>query len=180
VTTEVVANHNHCHALTIMYFEVLRHYAIFQRLSSVEECVFVPLLMTNFTSENICKWRDVLARSLLPTPGDTYLQSLTPAAPVRSIHWPGVRRQRKDPQPIRQRRLPGGSYDDETIQFIRGTMRVRVDLPRPRTRFDRIMSLPVTKQIDTKALADGVQQFLSRHGFVQRQGRVHRRDMDRV
>src|SRR5205823_9429720 len=36
VTTEVVANHNHCHALTIMYFEVLRHYAIFQELSSAE------------------------------------------------------------------------------------------------------------------------------------------------
>ena len=46
VTTEVVANHNHCHALTIMYFEVLRHYAIYQELSGVEECVLVPFLLT--------------------------------------------------------------------------------------------------------------------------------------
>src|SRR5690606_37434040 len=75
VTSEVVANHNHCHALTMMYFEVLRHYAVYQKLSSVEECVFVPLLMTHFTTQNIFKWRDVLARFLLPTPSDTYLQS---------------------------------------------------------------------------------------------------------
>ncbi|MEN9867137.1 MAG: hypothetical protein RL748_2727, partial [Pseudomonadota bacterium] len=30
---EVVANHNHCHSMTMMYFEVLRHYAVFQELS---------------------------------------------------------------------------------------------------------------------------------------------------
>ena len=28
-STEVVANHNHCHSMTMMYFEVMRHYAIF-------------------------------------------------------------------------------------------------------------------------------------------------------
>jgi hypothetical protein len=52
-TTEVIANHNHCHAVTMMYFEVLRHYAIYQELTNVEECLFVPLLMTNFSTENI-------------------------------------------------------------------------------------------------------------------------------
>jgi hypothetical protein len=67
VTTDVVANHNHCHALTMMYFEVLRHYAIFQEMVAVEECVFVPLLMTNFSQDNIYKWSDVLARNLLRT-----------------------------------------------------------------------------------------------------------------
>jgi hypothetical protein len=164
VTSEVVANHNHCHALTMMYFEVLRHYAIFQRLSSVEECVFVPLLMTNFTAENICKWRDVLARSLLPMPTDAYLQSLS-ASTVYSASSP-------QPHPLARafdanERIvtnyanvdyPVGSYDGDPIEFIRGNMRIRVELPRPRTRFDRIMSLPVTKQIDAKALADAVQQ----------------------
>jgi hypothetical protein len=65
-TADVVANHNHCHALTMMYFEVLRHFAIYQELTAVEECVFVPLLMTNFTMENIQKWSDVLAKHLLP------------------------------------------------------------------------------------------------------------------
>ena len=77
VTSEVVANHNHCHSLTMMYFEVLRHYAIYQDLDYVEECLFVPLLMTDFTLENIYKWRDVLAVNLLPMPSETYLQPFT-------------------------------------------------------------------------------------------------------
>ena len=74
VTAEVIANHNHCHSLTMMYFEVLRHYAIYQELIHVEECLFIPLLMTDFTRENIFKWRDVLADALLPMPSETYLQ----------------------------------------------------------------------------------------------------------
>jgi hypothetical protein len=74
VTAEVVSNHNHCHSLTMMYFEVLRHYAIFQEISSVEECVFVPLLLTHFSTENIHKWKDVLAQNLLPIPSNTYLR----------------------------------------------------------------------------------------------------------
>src|SRR5258705_1401120 len=74
VTSEVVANHNHCHSLTMMYFEVLKHYAIYQELSEVEECLFIPLLMTEFTRDNVFKWRDVLATNLLPMPSETYLQ----------------------------------------------------------------------------------------------------------
>jgi hypothetical protein len=162
VTSEVVANHNHCHALTIMYFEVLRHYAIFQRLSSVEECVFVPLLMTNFTTENIYKWRDVLAKSLLPMPADTYLQSLSASTPYSPQQHPLVRAFDANERILTNYAnvdYPVGSYDDEPIQFIRGNLRIRVRLPRPRTRFDRIMSLPVTKQIDAQALSDAVQKF---------------------
>ena len=164
VTSEVVANHNHCHALTIMYFEVLRHYAIFQRLSSVEECVFVPLLMTNFTALNIYKWRDVLAQSLLPVPADTSVQSLSTAMPYSPRQHPLLRAfdaNERIQTGYANVDFPVGAYDDETIQFIRGSMRIRVELPRPRTRFDRIMSLPVTKQVDAAALAGAVKQFAS-------------------
>lgn len=160
-TSEMVANHNHCHALTMMYFEVLRHYAIFSELSSVEECVFVPLLMTNFTTQNIFKWRDVLARSLLPMPSETYLQT-TPYAPGEPRPHPLLRAfdaiERIKTQ-YANVDFPEGSYDDEVIQFIRGSMRIRVALPRPRTRFDRIMSLPIKKVVDTQALSQAVQKF---------------------
>lgn len=161
-TTEVVANHNHCHALTIMYFEVLRHYAIYQELSSVEECVFVPLLMTNFTTENIFKWRDVLATHLLPMPSDTYLQ------PYKIM---GMGRQHPllrgfDANERLKTRyanvdFPAGSYDDERINFIKGELNLRVNLQRPKTRYDRIMSLPVISKTTTTtnvggAIAGGV------------------------
>ena len=172
VTTEVVANHNHCHALTMMYFEVLRHYAIFQRLSSVEECVFVPLLMTNFTAENIDKWRDVLAQSLLPMPADTYLQSHvaspTPYSPQQHPLLRAFDANERIETDYANVDYPVGAYDDETIQFIRGTMRIRVELPRPRTRFDRIMSLPVTKQIDDeRRWPTPRQQFAARVAAMQ-------------
>src|SRR5262249_940022 len=162
VTSEVVANHNHCHALTIMYFEVLRHYAIFQRLSSVEECVFVPLLMTNFTTQNIYKWRDVLAKSLLPMPADTYMQSLSTTTPYSPQQHPLVRAFDANERILTNYAnvdYPVGSYDDEPIQFIRGNMRIRVELPRPRTRYDRIMSLPITKQVDSEALKQAVEKY---------------------
>jgi hypothetical protein len=161
VTSEVVANHNHCHALTIMYFEVLRHFAVFQRLSSVEECVFVPLLMTNFTAHNIHKWRDVLARFLLPMPAETYLQpfSFTPDSPRQHPLLKAFDANERIKTHYANVDYPEGSYDDERIQFVKGTMRLRVNLPRPRTRFDRILSLPITRQLDAKALAAASQDF---------------------
>ena len=155
VTAEVVANHNHCHALTMMYFEVLRHFAVFQELASVEECVFVPLLLTRFTTENIGKWRDVLAPALLPMPSDTYLQPHV-ALPNRGRQHPLLKAFDAD-QRLRTHYanvdFPAGAYDEERIQYIKGTVRLRVRLPRPRTRFDRILSFPVTKQFDAGAAA---------------------------
>src|SRR5581483_10019488 len=60
-TTETVANYNHCHAITVQYFEVLRHLLVRQRLVDVQECLFVPLLMSWFTSAKALRWRNALA-----------------------------------------------------------------------------------------------------------------------
>jgi hypothetical protein len=65
VTTEVVANHNHCHAITIQYFEVLRHFAIHQELSDVQECLFIPFMIEPFDRKKILRWRDILSSYLL-------------------------------------------------------------------------------------------------------------------
>jgi len=67
-TTEVIANHNHCHAVTIQYFEVLRHIAIKQELVDVQECLFIPLLMTPFDESKIQRWREHLAKNLIAPP----------------------------------------------------------------------------------------------------------------
>lgn len=140
-TTEVVANHNHCHALTMMYFEVLRHYAIYQELSNVEECVFVPLLMTDFSADNIFKWRDVLAAHLLYMPSETYLRHRG-----RGYVHPLLKgfdaneRIRTDYANVD---FPAGRYDEESIDFIQGELQLKTHLQRPRTRYDRIKALPV-------------------------------------
>lgn len=159
VTSEVVANHNHCHSLTIMYFEVLRHYAIFQELSAVEECVFVPFLLARFSPANVMAWRDVLAPALLPLPSETYLQPfLQPGGPGRAHPlvkaFDAVQRIRTG---YANTDVPAGSYDEEPIRFMKGTFDLRISLPRPKTRYDRIKSLPMvtrtTQEVDLAATA---------------------------
>jgi hypothetical protein len=141
-TTEVVANHNHCHSLTMMYFEVLRHYAIYQELTSVEECVFVPLLMTNFTKDNIFKWRDVLAPNLLPLPSNTYLPAVDGQHPLTRA-FDANERVLADWKNVE---FPDRTYADDTVKSIRGGLNLRVLLPRPKTRYDRILSLPLVEK----------------------------------
>lgn len=147
LTTEVVANHNHCHSLTMMYFEVLRHYAIYQELSHVEECLFVPLLMTDFTRENVFKWRDVLAKHLLPMPSETYLQ---PFAVVKSGRQHPLLRGFDAIDRIKTNYAnvdyPAGAYDEEIINFITGEIYIQTNLPRPKSKYDRIKSWPLEKK----------------------------------
>jgi len=64
-TAESVANYNHCHAITIQYFEVLRHFAVRNRLAHVQECLFVPLQMSSFDIEKSLRWRNTLEPHLL-------------------------------------------------------------------------------------------------------------------
>ena len=63
-TAESVANYNHCHAITIQYFEVLRHFAVRTRLAGVQECLFVPLQMEPFDLEKCLRWRNTLEKHL--------------------------------------------------------------------------------------------------------------------
>ncbi|MEO8770541.1 MAG: hypothetical protein ABI402_10665 [Ferruginibacter sp.] len=63
-TSESVANYNHCHAITIQYFEVLRHFAVRTRLAGVQECLFVPLQMTTFDIDKCLRWRNTLEKHL--------------------------------------------------------------------------------------------------------------------
>jgi Papain-like cysteine protease AvrRpt2 len=145
--TEVVANHNHCHALTMMYFEVLRHFAIYQELANVEECVFVPLLMTNFSVENIYKWADVLASHLMPMPSNTYLQPFSWVRRHPLIK--GFDANERIKTNYANVDFPVGRYCDENISSISGTLTIRADIPRPKTRFDRILSLPIIRKTVT-------------------------------
>ncbi|PTX57843.1 hypothetical protein C8N43_2516 [Litoreibacter ponti] len=60
VTTRVVANYNRMHALTVQYYEVLQVYALRTRVSKAERCLFVPLKVTEFSSDNLPQFREVL------------------------------------------------------------------------------------------------------------------------
>jgi hypothetical protein len=48
VVTKVITNHNHNHALTMQYWEVLRHYAVSSKVDDVQLVCFVPLEVVQF------------------------------------------------------------------------------------------------------------------------------------
>lgn len=63
-TSESIANYNHCHAITIQYFEVVRHFAIHNKFAGAQECLFIPLQITNFDIDKALRWRNTLERRL--------------------------------------------------------------------------------------------------------------------
>lgn len=76
VTTEVVANHNHCHAITMQYFEVLRHFVVEQELVNVQECLFIPLTMSPFDVKKAIRWQQTLKDYLRINPSSKKGKSL--------------------------------------------------------------------------------------------------------
>lgn len=63
VSTRVVTNYNHMHALSIQYYEVVQIYRVEVGISEVEKCLFIPMKLVDFTQSVIDKYRLVLARS---------------------------------------------------------------------------------------------------------------------
>ena len=114
VETDVVANHNHCHALTIQYFEVLRHFLVREELVNVRECVFVPLVMRHFDGAKALRWQQPLRRYLRDgslDPGFAALERV-------GSNWTGSN-------------LPTGRYVDEIVEDLEGELRVRMRIVRP-------------------------------------------------
>ena len=129
-----------------MHYEVLRHFAVYQELVDVEECVFIPFPLTKFAPDNISKWADVLVTRLLPLHSNTYVEpnhiyssgSRHPLAPA----FDALERVRTDWALVD---WPTGRYDEEMILWLQGEFQIRVNLPRPKTRYDMIKSFPVVR-----------------------------------
>lgn len=113
--TETVANYNRCHAMTVEYFEVLRHFVITHELADVRECLFVPLRMREFDAKKALRWQTPLVANLRD-------RSLLPAfTALRRIadKWEGWD-------------YPLGRYSTEAPQALVGELRISFVLPRPR------------------------------------------------
>lgn len=115
VTSEVVANYNHCHAQTVEYFEILKHYRVDQELASVKECLFVPLLMTRFDDLKALRWQDILQNRLRD-------RSLRPG--FEAIHR--IQTGYADAE------VPLGRYADELVTEMWGELRFEMQFARPR------------------------------------------------
>jgi hypothetical protein len=113
-TTEVIANHNHCHAVTVQYFEVLRHLRVDTKLADVQECLFVPLTMRPFDPDKVLRWRKELA----PAVHQPEFSGAFDAIQRVAAHW------QLSGEPL-------GRYADEHVEAIRGELRIMISVPIP-------------------------------------------------
>ena len=112
-TTEVIANHNRCHAMTLQYFEVLRHFAVQERLAGVKECLFVPLQMILFEDAKVLRWRDILT-------GACRKQSVRPGfESIWRLSSPATT-------------PPDRAFADDPIEEMSGKISIRVSIARPK------------------------------------------------
>jgi hypothetical protein len=132
VETETVANYNHCHALTIQYFEVLRHFKIRQRLADVRECLFIPLEMTTFDGKKALRWREVLSKYLLRDPFSRRLETRRLLFRSRNPLLKGFDAIERIENDYEGSDLPDGIYADETLDYLEGTIYLRFQLSRPK------------------------------------------------
>ena len=63
--TRRVANHNHCHALTIEYYEVLRHFRLRTQFMQRRYAVLIPFAVVAFTRDLALRFRTIIERALL-------------------------------------------------------------------------------------------------------------------
>ena len=124
VQTEVVANYNHCHSLTIQYFEVLRHLRVEQRLSGVQECLFVPLMLSPFDFQKILRWRESLEPAL---PGGFFTRLFGAHRGLRA-GFDAIERIEND---YEGSDLPEKRYADEDIEHLEGDLQIEFRIGPP-------------------------------------------------
>ena len=112
--TEVIKNNNHCHAMTVEYFEVLRHYAVEQELVDVQECLFVPMPMSLFDNKKVLRWKNTLQRSV-------YGRKLRRG-------FDAIERIEDD---YAHSDFPDGVYAEEMIEEFTGHFTITFELKRP-------------------------------------------------
>jgi hypothetical protein len=66
VSTRVLANYNHMHALTVQYYEVVQVHRVDLTLAKAERVVFIPVKLMDFTNEQLIRrFRGVLIGAAL-------------------------------------------------------------------------------------------------------------------
>lgn len=105
VSSRVVTNYNHMHALSVQYYEVVQIYRVSVALTRVEKCLFIPMALVDFRNPNLVRqFKDALrtaaidpdAAALLGTDLDT-VEVKNPLGAKLALNNPfGARAEAKD------------------------------------------------------------------------------------
>jgi hypothetical protein len=112
--TESVANYNHCHSLTIQYFEVLRHLKAQQRLAGVQECLFIPLILSPFDYQKILRWREAISPFIFSRELEKGFEAIS-----------------RIENDYEGSDLPEGRFADGDINYLEGGIYIRFDIASP-------------------------------------------------
>jgi hypothetical protein len=115
--SETVRNVNYCHALTVVYHEILRHYRVDTGFAGARECLFVPFSVTPFDVHKALKWRDKLRRGMLARELRWALDRLDEVATV----WVDSD-------------IPPGRRSTHPINYVAGSAYFKLSIERPRDR----------------------------------------------
>ena len=97
ISTRVLTNYNHMHALSVQYYEVVQAFRVTTQLERAERCLFVPVKLIDFSDRaTIERWRFALARAALTSAAGRMLAELgtilaTSQLPLRRPVLPPVR-----------------------------------------------------------------------------------------
>jgi len=121
--SEVIRNPNYCHALTIIYHEILRHLRVDTEIVGARECVFVPLAIRPFTLERVLRWREPLERGLRKP----------------DLQW--VMRYLEDVnEDFASGTIPEGRRSQQPIRFLTGSVYLQLAIERPRDNDDKTLN----------------------------------------
>jgi hypothetical protein len=115
ITTRVVTNYNHSHALSIHYYEVVQIYRTVLHLAKAQRCVFVPMKVLNFSDERlIVRYRETL---MLAAPDENIRKQIASASGIVQFKWNYI-----DFDPIylnrgSEERIESVSIDNKTRQI---------------------------------------------------------------
>jgi hypothetical protein len=115
--SEVVRNINYCHALTVIYHEILRHYRVDTSFAGVRECLFVPFSVTPFDVNKALKWRDKLRDGML----------------ARDLRW-ALDRLDEVANGWVDSDIPPGPRGSHPVTYLTGSAYIKLSIERPRDR----------------------------------------------
>jgi hypothetical protein len=83
VSTRIVANYNHMHALTVQYFEVVQVYRVSVKLHKAQRCLMIPVDTIDFSDIGVIeRFRNELMAAAL---SQRALELLSPQGPTLAI-----------------------------------------------------------------------------------------------
>jgi len=145
--SETLRNVNHCHALSVLYYEILRHLRVDTSFAGVRECLYVPFSVTPFDLDKALKWRDKLRHGMLD----------------RSLRW-ALDRLDEVASAWADSDIPPGRRSQHAVNHITGSVYIQLSIDRLREQteeealedyeqlwrpFAPLLGFPVRKIIET-------------------------------